>query len=118
MDPGSSVIVLVPLASTGEINASNAGKVSSVPPPATAFITPAAKAETLRNRYCRNRGDKSFQGTKTFPGHASACVGARKLRKMPQAVCAWESAARPISLLLASFTSGLWRAKRYSGVPV
>ena len=44
MDPGSSAMVLVPFAITGDSTASKAGNVSSVPPPAMALIAPAKNA--------------------------------------------------------------------------
>jgi hypothetical protein len=50
MDPGTSEIVLVALATTGGIPAPNkVGKVSKVPPPATAFIAPATKLAAAKN---------------------------------------------------------------------
>jgi hypothetical protein len=47
-DPGKSATVLVPFATAGKTSAVSAGKVSSVPPPATEFITPAKSAEKHR----------------------------------------------------------------------
>ncbi len=46
-EPGTSATALVAFAATGDTPAaSSAGKVSIVPPPAMAFITPAAMAVT------------------------------------------------------------------------
>src|ERR1700722_16788966 len=50
MDPGTSEMVLVALATTGGIPAPNkVGNVINVPPPATAFIAPATKLAAAKN---------------------------------------------------------------------
>src|SRR6185369_9753696 len=48
-EPGTSATALVALAATGETPAARSvGKVSTVPPPASAFITPATTDVTRR----------------------------------------------------------------------
>jgi hypothetical protein len=73
-EPGKSANVEVPFARTGLTIASRAGKVSSVPPPATALITPAPNAETARKRYVRVASGMAatrFQGNRVLVGRLS-----------------------------------------------
>jgi len=50
--PGMSAIVLVALAATGETpKASSDGKVTSVPPPASAFMPPASAAARINTAH-------------------------------------------------------------------
>ena len=48
IDPGNSAVVLVAFATAGATTPVSAGKVNSVPPPATEFMIPATNAEPPR----------------------------------------------------------------------
>src|SRR5205085_5027357 len=66
-EPGTRATVLVALATTGGTTVRRVGKVSRVPPPATALTTPAARADRHSHSHGASHSDISSPAGEARP---------------------------------------------------